>query len=66
MGPLTAGHFGFGLLIGLVVFIIPAWRITAKAGFPGALSLLLLIPLLNIVLIWIFAFSRWPIEKSGT
>jgi hypothetical protein len=45
--------------------MVPAWRIVTKAGYSGALSLLLLIPLLNIVFIWIFAFVKWPIEKSG-
>ena len=52
------------LLVLAAAFIIPAWRITSKAGFPGALSLLLLVPLLGIVLIWIFAFVRWPVERT--
>jgi hypothetical protein len=45
---------------------IPAWwRIFTKAGHPGALSLTMLIPMVNLVMLLWFAFSRWPIEDSG-
>ena len=54
------------VLIWIAAFMVPAWRIASKAGFSGALSLLLLIPLVNIVLIWIFAFIRWPVERRST
>ena len=50
-------------LVVLVVFIVPAWRIASKAGFPGAIALLMLVPLLNVVVLWVFAFIRWPVEK---
>jgi hypothetical protein len=39
------------------------WKIAAKAGYQGALSLLMLVPLVNFVIILIFAFSEWPIES---
>lgn len=50
----------------LAVFLVPAWRITQKAGFPGPLSLLLLIPMVNIIMVWVFAFIKWPNQKSET
>ena len=43
----------------LIIAIIPFWTIFRKAGFSGALSLLMFIPLLNIVLLYVLAFSRW-------
>lgn len=43
---------------------MPIWRIVSKAGFSGALSLLTIIPFVNLVLLWVFAFSHWPIEKN--
>ncbi|WCE02945.1 hypothetical protein [Pseudoxanthomonas sp. JBR18] len=43
--------------------MIPFWRIVAKAGYPGALALLGLIPGVNLILLWIFAFVRWPVES---
>ncbi len=36
------------------------YRILQKAGFDGRWALVLLIPIVNIVMIWVFAFSRWP------
>ena len=42
----------------LIVAIIPFWPIFRKAGFPGALSLLMLIPGVNLVLLYVVAFSH--------
>jgi hypothetical protein len=35
-------------------------RILRKAGFDGWRVLVLLIPVVNIIMIWIFAVTRWP------
>jgi len=45
-----------------VLHLIINWRIAEKAGYGGPLSLLMLIPLVNYVILLIFAFSEWPIE----
>ena len=52
------------VLILLAVYVVPVWRIVSKAGFPGALALLALVPLLNIVMLWVFAFIKWPHERA--
>ena len=39
-------------------------RIVEKAGYPKWFVLCLLIPILNIIMIWFFAFSKWPNLKS--
>lgn len=36
------------------------YRILEKAGFDGRWTLVLLVPIVNIIMIWVFAFSRWP------
>lgn len=36
------------------------YRILAKAGFDGWWALALLVPVANVIMIWIFAFSPWP------
>ncbi len=43
------------------------YRILQKAGFDGRWALVLLVPIVNIVMIWIFAFSPWPSlrDKAG-
>lgn len=53
------------LMVVLVAALyIPACFVIArKAGYPGWYSLLMLVPVLNLVLIYCFAFSTWPIEQ---
>lgn len=63
MNTYGSGHWLLALIIWLVVFIIPTWRIVSKAGFAGAWSLISIVPLVNIVALWVFAFMRWPNEK---
>ncbi len=36
------------------------YRILEKAGFEGWWTLVLLIPVINIIMIWYFAFNPWP------
>lgn len=55
--------WGFGslwmIVVGAIV-VVPFWKICTKAGFPGALSLLVLIPLVNVVFLYVLAFADWP------
>lgn len=60
IGAFTVFIFAIGML---VVMMIPYYRIVQKAGFNGWLCLLMLVPMVNIVMIWIFAFTTWPIEQ---
>lgn len=46
--------------IAVLVVLIPFWRIFAKAGFHGALSILILVPIVNIVMFFFLAFADWP------
>ena len=57
------GWHGWGLLVMVIVFIVPLWKILTKAGFNGAWSLLTFIPMVNIIALWVFAFSKWPKER---
>ncbi len=58
--------YGFGLpwLIAVVIGVIPFWRICKRVGFSEWLSLLIIIPLVNIIFIYWLAFTDWPIQKS--
>lgn len=49
-------------LVAVVVFLF--WRILEKAGFEGALGLLMLVPLVNIGLIAYLALTDWPVLKE--
>ena len=74
--PSSGASSAAGMLGGVAIFvgifslavfifaIIIYWRIVSKAGYNGALSLLLLVPVVNLVMLCIFAFSEWPIQKE--
>lgn len=51
---------GFGLLLNL-----PAYWVFRKAGWSGWWFLLLVVPLAGLILLYIFAFKKWPIEQTG-
>ncbi len=63
-----------GILIALILiayvylFISWCWSAVRRAGYNGAWSLLLLLPLVNIIAMYVFAFSSWPVEyrRLGT
>jgi hypothetical protein len=49
---------GVALLFLLGLWV--TWRIVRKAGYHGAWSLIILLPLVNLVAVYVFAFSDWP------
>lgn len=64
MGTLSSLHW-IVLFFSGVLFVPPGWRILQRTGFSGAWALVALIPIVNILLLWVFAFSRWPREQQG-
>jgi hypothetical protein len=64
------------LLILLVLFLVFAgviaatvlawWRIFTRAGRPGILALLMLIPFARVPLLMWFAYTDWPNQKLPT
>jgi hypothetical protein len=53
------------IVLAIVAFSIWCyWRIAVKAGYPGPFSLLLLVPGANLILLILFAFSEWPVERD--
>ncbi len=41
-----------------------SWRVFARTGHNGALGLLMFVPGVNVVMLGVLAFGRWPIEKT--
>src|SRR6266581_9246308 len=53
------------IMIAVVAFgIFVWWRIFSKAGYSGALSLLMFVPIANLVMLLILAFAEWPIQAE--
>lgn len=49
-----------GMLIAAAIIAFPFWRICEKAGYPGVLGLLALVPVINVIFIYWFALTEWP------
>ena len=61
------GIFGLGpfwMLLVAAIVVLPFWRICTKAGYSGWLSLLILIPLANVVFVYFLGFSEWPSSRG--
>lgn len=55
-------------LLGFAAFVFFAWcyvRIIRRAGYSGWWALILLVPVVNLVMIWVFAFSTWPALRGA-
>ena len=55
----------FGIAVLAVIVLIPYWRIFGKAGFQSALGLLMVIPVVNVIMLYYLAFSDWPSLKQN-
>ncbi|MCU9953747.1 DUF805 domain-containing protein [Burkholderia sp. BKH01] len=57
-------HFtAWPLLVSLVlvaVVVYPYVRIVRRTGHSGWWILTMFVPILNFIMLWVFAFARWP------
>ena len=62
---MQVGPFGLIMcLIIVVLIILPFWFIFSKAGYSKWLSLLMVVPIVNIVILYFLAFSTWPSQRE--
>ena len=59
---IVAGLLAFFVV--LPIFVIPYWKIFSKAGFAGALSLLMIVPVVNLIVLYVVAFSEWKMKPG--
>src|SRR5256712_2062523 len=53
------------IMLAIVIFsIIVWWKIFSKAGYSGALGLLMFVPIANLVVLCVLAFGEWPIYRE--
>lgn len=48
----------------LILTVIIWWKIFSKAGYSGAMGLLMLLPFVNFIMILVLAFGQWPIHRE--
>ncbi|MFM0666224.1 hypothetical protein PQQ78_00980 [Paraburkholderia sediminicola] len=59
MGQLSILHWSLLLAI-TVLFMYPYVRVIKRAGFSGWWILTMFVPIMNLIMIWVFAFAKWP------
>ena len=63
MGGFSPVHWIFFLLL-CAAFIYPVWRILDRIGLPGPLAILSIVPVVNVILLWVVAFIAWPRDNA--
>jgi uncharacterized membrane protein YhaH (DUF805 family) len=48
------------IIIVLAIYFVPILMIIRKAGYSGWWILILFVPIINIIMLWVFAFASWP------
>jgi hypothetical protein len=48
-----------------ILIVVPTWRILRRIGFSGWWSVLAVVPLLNVILLYVVAFAPWPLERRA-
>ena len=56
--------FVLGGLIVTVIKVLVFCKIFSKAGYCWALGLLMLVPIANIIMVFVLAFADWPILQK--
>ena len=59
-----SGAYLIVLLLIFAVMVVVWYHIFSKAGYSGALAVLMLVPLINVVTAIWFALSRWPVLEE--
>ena len=59
MHPMSSGHWLFVIVI-LIAMLYPYVRIIRRAGYSGWWMLTMFVPIVNIIMLWVFAFAKWP------
>ena len=59
MDSFSLGHW----IVVLVGVVLPLWffsRAVARAGYSPWWAALGIVPLVNIIMLWVFAYAKWP------
>jgi uncharacterized membrane protein len=62
---------GVAEVFGLILFALLAWafvaifgRVVNRAGYSRWWLLTTIVPVLNVIMLWVFAFADWPAGRS--
>jgi len=60
------GYETLFLMLGVLLFLllVPVVKLLRRTGHNAAWSLLSIVPGLNLIALWLFAFKPWPTDKT--
>ena len=64
MFPMMGSIELIGIILLSVVIIFPFWKIFRKAGFSKWLSLLTIIPIVDLVVLYYVGLAKWPPQQK--
>ncbi len=54
------------MVVYAAVVVVPFFQLWKRTGHSGWISLLMLIPIVNLVMLYVLAFKRWPsVDQEG-
>lgn len=53
------------IVVYMAIVVVPFYQIWKRTGHNGWIALLMLVPLVNIVMLYVIAFKQWPIEQKS-
>jgi uncharacterized membrane protein YhaH (DUF805 family) len=59
MGGMTLVHWIVVIAI-LFIVVFPTVKILRKAGYSGWWCLVMFVPVVNWIMLWVFAYASWP------
>ncbi len=61
------GGFGFfWMIIYIAAMVIPVAKILGRIGFNQWWAAVAIVPMVNLIFLWVLAFIDWPRERSAT
>ena len=60
------GGFGFFWIIMIAVMVIPVAKILGRIGFSQWWAAVVVVPMVNLIFLWVLAFIDWPRDKAAT
>ncbi len=61
------GGFGFiWMIIYVVVMVIPIAKILGRIGFNQWWAAVAIVPMVNLIFLWVLAFIDWPRDEAAT
>ena len=53
------------LIIYAAIVVVPFFQLWKRTGHSGWMSLLMLLPIVNLVMLYVLAFKRWPAVETN-